>query len=151
MKKRLLKKSRVCKLVNHSIEFLKYINAFFYPRIILSFFVFLLYFLMSINNYEEGVFAIVRGDLVVLGLLFGYLIYSAIFNFMRAIFCIRHLVHPIYLGSIDFLNGWLEFDYKDWETFKCDKRGFFATVIYDLVVFAIIIITISFITFKVMM
>lgn len=148
MKKRSLKKLKSYKPVNYSTEFLKYIEHFRYSRIILSSFVFVLYFLMAMDGFTDRILFLGRSDLILFGLIFSYLIYSGIFNLMRAIFCIRHKMFPLYIGGLNVYNGWLEFDYKNWESFKTSKKEFFATVVYDLFVFSVIVVLITIITVR---
>lgn len=132
MKKRLLEKSRGLKVFNEAREFFNFIESFFYARIIIAIFIFILYFSFSF----DGV-GLVGKDLFLFGLVFAFIAYSSIFNLARFLFIVKHRMYPLYNGEFDVFNGWLKFDYKDWEKKEANKSSYYMTAMFDIIVFLI--------------
>ena len=77
MKKRLLQ--RLKSLENHKRRFDEYVGHFFYSRLILALFIFIIYFAFIFDGSEKNV--LVPNDLFLFGLFFAWVLYSGVFNF----------------------------------------------------------------------
>lgn len=132
MKKRLFVKSKGLKVFNEAREFFDFTESFFYARIILAIFIFILYFSFSFDGM-----GLVKRDLFLFGLVFAIIAYSSVFNLARFLFTVKHRMYPLYNGEFDIFNGWLKFDYKDWERKEANKISYYITVMFDIIVFLI--------------
>lgn len=141
MKKRLLRK-----LENHKKSFEEYVGHFFYSRLILALFIFIIYFSFVFNG--SGKVILVPNDLFLFGLLFSWILYSGVFNFARLLFMAKHRVYPLYDGGIDIFNGWLRFNYSEWEKKETNISAYYLTICYDLTIFLISVILVVFVTIR---
>lgn len=154
MKKRLLnisKSYRDYKPINYSSQFFEYVDHFDYSRIILSLFVFIIYFSIAMDG--GGIHSVASGinDLIILGGFFSFLIYSAVFNFARALFCLNHKVFPLYFGELDMANGFFKFDYLEWENKNKNRSAYWLTIAYDSVMFIGIVSLIMIVSYVVLL
>lgn len=144
MKKRLLRKLKG--LENHKKNFEDYLEHFFYSRLILALFIFIIYFAFIFDRSGKSI--LVPNDLFLFGIFFAWILYSGVFNFARLLFMAKHRVYPLYEGGVDVFNGWLKFNYSEWERKESNLSAYHLTMCYDLAVFLISIILVVFVTIR---
>jgi small-conductance mechanosensitive channel len=143
MKKRLLRKLKG--LENHKKGFEEYTGHFFYSRLILAIFIFIIYFAFALDS---GKSILVPNDLFLFGLFFAWILYAGVFNFARLLFMAKHKIYPLFNGEIDVFNGWIKFDYSEWERKENNLSAYYITMWYDLAVFLASVILTVFVTVR---
>ena len=141
MKKRLLKR-----LENHKKSFEEYVGHFFYSRLILALFIFIIYFSFVFDDSGKSI--LVPNDLFLFGLFFAWILYAGVFNFARFLYMAKHHIYPLFDGEIDVFNGWIKFDYSGWEKKENNLSAYHLTMWYDLTVFFVSVILVAFVTVR---